>query len=55
MLEILKNLKIGDNSALVNNKYVVIRTGNNTYRIGEKCGDWLKTGTLEEIIARALK
>ena len=48
-----KKMRIKDNSIIVNNLYVIVKTARNVWRIGERGGDWLMSGTSEEVVKRA--
>lgn len=49
----LNSMKINGNSIISNDgKWVVVRTGKNTYRLGEQMGDWIMSGTASEVLAR---
>lgn len=50
----MTSMKIKSNSILVNG-YVIVRTNRTTWRIGEWAGDWLRSGSLEEIARRAVE
>lgn len=50
----LNSLKVRGNS-VVFGKFVVVRTGKNTFRLGEAGGDWIMSGTADEVIARATR
>lgn len=51
----LASLKVGANSIIVAEKYVVVRIKRDLYRLGELCGDWIMRGTLQEVEARIAK
>jgi hypothetical protein len=48
----LKSLKVSGNSCTLG-KYIVVRTSESTYRLGEVGGAWIMSGTADEVIARA--
>ena len=49
MTQQLKSMKAGQ-SITVAQKFIVKRTGRNTWRLGEMMGDWLMSGTAEQVI-----
>ena len=50
----LNSLKVRGNSTAFG-KFVVVRTGKNAFRLGEAGGDWIMSGTADEVIARAAR
>ena len=54
-LQTVKGMKIKGNSIAINDRFVVVRIGRNVWRLGEMAGDWLRSGTAEEIVERAYR
>ena len=52
-LQAVKAMKIKSNSICINGRFAVVRVGRNTWRLGEMAGDWLCSGTAEEVVRRA--
>lgn len=55
-LAAIKALKVGANSITIETpaaRFVVVKRGRARYNLGELGGDWLTTGTPDEIVARA--
>jgi hypothetical protein len=53
--EALPKMDIGQNSIIVNERFVVVRRKRNDYHLGELGSDWLTSGTAEKVIARAFR
>ena len=51
----MKALQVHGDSILVNVRFVVVRVGRTTWRLGELAGDWLCSGTAAEIAERAYR
>lgn len=48
----IKNMKVKDNSIQVTPYLMVKKTGRNEYRLGEIGGDWIMSGTADEVMTR---
>ena len=54
-LQTVKGMKIKGDSIAINDRFVVVRIGRNVWRLGEMAGDWLRSGTAEEIVERVYR
>lgn len=51
--KVLEGMKVGQNSVIVNDRFVVVRLSKKIYRLGELQGAWLMRGTIDEVLRRA--
>jgi hypothetical protein len=52
-LNLVKAMAVKSNSVTVNDNFVVVHPSKKVWRLGELCGDWITSGTAEEVIETA--